>query len=141
MDRKKSFKIVIRITCIVIEILLVWGIILAIRGVELSGLPKPDELEKIEIIDSSRSDIIVTLESIDDIEKIYEWSGLLRHRIFQTNHSIQDEHFRINYYLKDGTSESLYVDDNIVSFRQKKYSLIDSKLFVQIIESEYFDTP
>lgn len=141
MDNKKSFKIVIRITCIVIDILLVWGIILAIRGVELSGLPKPDELEKIEIIDSSRSDLIVTLESIDDIEKIYEWSGLLRHRIFQTNHSIQDEHFRIDYYLKDGTSESLYVDDNIVSFRQKKYSLIDSKLFVQILESEYFDTP
>ncbi len=141
MDNKKSFKIVIRITCIVIEILLVWGIILAIRGVELSGLPKPDEVEKIEIIDSSRSDLIVTLESIDDIEKIYEWSGLLRHRIFQTNHSIQDEHFRIDYYLKDGTSESLYVDDNSVSFRQKKYSLIDSKLFVQILESEYFDTP
>lgn len=119
-------------------LLVLMAVYFSVKGLNLSGLPEYAEIVQVEITSANRPGETVTLTQQDKIRQSVNAAGLLVYRFGKAPE--QPPIITMQYYLRDGTSQTVAVSENTVSYKGRTHKLKSSaENFVHIVETVFFN--
>lgn len=124
------------------EILVITAVLMCISisvdGMYLLGLPKEENIKKVEISYPAVTAEAKALTGEEDIERCLNLTGFLKYKVFTRAKDAGTPTMAMTFCLEDGTTVTVAANETTLWWKGKTYALKHPKTFLNLTEGIYF---
>ena len=143
MKSKKIVKSFLSTLCLVLVMMVITtGIEVAMEGMWLFGIPKPEDVTSVTIKYPSVTEEQLEITDREQIDTCVHLSGFLKYKPFVDGDAKDRPLITFYYHLKNGDQVEVSANNMAVFYKGKRHILKDDNSFVKFVEvlfyQEYF---
>ncbi len=125
-----------------VEILLATVVLMCIsisvEGMFLLGLPKEENIRKVEISYPAVTAETKVLFGEEDIERCLSLTGFFKYKVFTRAEDVGTPTITMTFWLEDDTTVTVAANETTLWWKDKTYVLKHPKTFLNLTEGIYF---